>query len=311
MSKGMQVAHANIAKESRAKAEGFCSVMRAPSERTLTQSAERRHTEFFNVIGTSLNINTPEDFRAWAQGDLQNIFPHGMLVCGIGQVEQQGTNIQHMLTSNLPFEYMHTLQQIGGMNASPVFLNWLDTRRPVLFELPAHSSETAWYENFKQHNLQNMASHGLCDLHSYTTSYFAFCQIAGKLTVHHAKLLEMLVPHLHVALVRAFKGVNNKSGSDNIIALSTRELEILQCLSAGKSNLEIAQQLHISEFTVKNHVKNILAKLNVKTRAQAVAKTSRPALLDADHIYALDLSPLSEALPKQQPVQIRSANATA
>ena len=305
------MAQTNTGKSSKAIAEGFSAGMPASPDETQAQSTELRHTEYFDVIGSSLKINSPEDFRAWAQNDLQLIFPHGMLACGIGQIEQQGASIHNLLTSNFPYEYVQTLQQIGGLSASPVFVKWIETRRPVLFELAMQSSETTWKDNFKQHGLQNMAAHGLCDVNSYTISYFSFSRIPGNLSSCHANLLEMLVPHLHVALIRAFAGVKNTPVTENSSALSKREFEILQCLSAGKSNLEISHQLYISEFTVKNHVKNILAKLNVKTRAQAVAKTSRPLLAEADHIYALDLTPLTETLPKHQAAQTATSTIAA
>jgi DNA-binding NarL/FixJ family response regulator len=53
--------------------------------------------------------------------------------------------------------------------------------------------------------------------------------------------------------------------------LTPRELEILQLVSARMSNSDIAQRLTISEHTVKNHLKNILAKLHVRSRHQAAA----------------------------------------
>ncbi len=52
--------------------------------------------------------------------------------------------------------------------------------------------------------------------------------------------------------------------------LSTREREVLNVMAAGKSNQEIASALFISEATVKTHVNNILAKLGVSDRTQAV-----------------------------------------
>jgi len=52
--------------------------------------------------------------------------------------------------------------------------------------------------------------------------------------------------------------------------LSKRELEILKLVSAGKSNRAIAEQLLISENTVKYHLKNILHKLGVSNRTEAV-----------------------------------------
>ncbi|MCI0475046.1 MAG: response regulator transcription factor [Anaerolineales bacterium] len=51
--------------------------------------------------------------------------------------------------------------------------------------------------------------------------------------------------------------------------LSTREMEILTCITRGRSNKEIAQQLGISRQTVKNHMTSILRKLAVNDRTQA------------------------------------------
>jgi DNA-binding NarL/FixJ family response regulator len=53
--------------------------------------------------------------------------------------------------------------------------------------------------------------------------------------------------------------------------LGTRQMEILQLIADGLSNLEIADRLFISEATVKWHVRQILRKLGVSNRAQAVA----------------------------------------
>jgi two-component system, NarL family, response regulator len=53
--------------------------------------------------------------------------------------------------------------------------------------------------------------------------------------------------------------------------LSERELQVLDELALGKSNKEIGRQLYISEYTVKNHVKAILKKLNAIGRTEAVA----------------------------------------
>lgn len=52
--------------------------------------------------------------------------------------------------------------------------------------------------------------------------------------------------------------------------LTSRECEVLQLLADGKSNRAIGETLYISEKTVKNHVSNILQKMNVNDRTQAV-----------------------------------------
>jgi len=54
--------------------------------------------------------------------------------------------------------------------------------------------------------------------------------------------------------------------------LSHREKEVLNLLITGLSNAEIGQQLNISTFTVKNHVSNILVKMSVASRTEAVSQ---------------------------------------
>ena len=52
--------------------------------------------------------------------------------------------------------------------------------------------------------------------------------------------------------------------------LTSRERQVLELLEQDMSNIEIAQRLFLSERTVEHHVSTILAKLGVRTRAQAV-----------------------------------------
>lgn len=60
--------------------------------------------------------------------------------------------------------------------------------------------------------------------------------------------------------------------------LTEREREVLQFLITGATNREIAGMLHISENTVNYHMKNILAKLHLRNRAQVVAYAVREGL---------------------------------
>ena len=54
------------------------------------------------------------------------------------------------------------------------------------------------------------------------------------------------------------------------LEISEREYEVLQKISEGLSNKEIAEQLFVSESTVKTHVSSLLLKLNAKRRTQAI-----------------------------------------
>jgi two-component system, NarL family, response regulator LiaR len=61
--------------------------------------------------------------------------------------------------------------------------------------------------------------------------------------------------------------------------LTPRELEVLVCMAAGLTNAEIAQRLGISQYTIKGHVSNILGKLGVNSRTEAVAYALRNNLV--------------------------------
>lgn len=64
------------------------------------------------------------------------------------------------------------------------------------------------------------------------------------------------------------KGNDHKSK----FLLTQREREVFELLVQDKTTRDIAQQLFISEKTVRNHISNVMQKLNVKGRAQAVVE---------------------------------------
>jgi two-component system NarL family response regulator len=61
--------------------------------------------------------------------------------------------------------------------------------------------------------------------------------------------------------------------------ISPRELEVLRCVAAGKSNKEIGVQLFIAEGTVKSHVKSLLEKLDVPGRTAAIREAAHRGLV--------------------------------
>lgn len=62
--------------------------------------------------------------------------------------------------------------------------------------------------------------------------------------------------------------------------LSQREREVLGLVAAGKTNREIAQDLIVTESTVKVHLRNVLDKLNLRNRQQAAAYAAKEGMLD-------------------------------
>lgn len=62
-------------------------------------------------------------------------------------------------------------------------------------------------------------------------------------------------------------------------ALTPREVEILREVAKGKSNKEIAEELYLSESTVKTHISHIFQKLNIKTRSEAILYAVKKGLI--------------------------------
>lgn len=84
-----------------------------------------------------------------------------------------------------------------------------------------------------------------------------------------------LQPSVAAKVVAEFARLSRKTvgTQDSVIeALSERELEILRLIAQGASNREIASALFLAEGTVKNHVTNILGKLEARDRTQAALK---------------------------------------
>lgn len=231
---------------------------------------------YIAAVESALRIETPMQFLQWTQAELRTFFPHEILICGVGQIDNNSIQIRHVISRNFPAAYVRGLRRPDGGVTSPILALWCREGKPQLFEPEGAQMETApgWLALFRQYQLHNIAAHGMRDLNSNVASYFSFSRIPGKLTRHHAHLLELLVPPMHGALVRAL--ANSKPARQKPTAaspaISAREKEILHWLREGKTNWEIAQSEGRSALTVKNQVRTILIKLRVNNRAQAVGK---------------------------------------
>jgi two-component system NarL family response regulator len=91
----------------------------------------------------------------------------------------------------------------------------------------------------------------------------------------------LISPSMAAKLIDEFKEMS-RSDRDQVPTprLTDRELEVLRLVAKGLNNREAARELFISENTVKNHVRNILEKLSLHSRMEAVMYAVREKLLD-------------------------------
>jgi PAS domain S-box-containing protein len=101
----------------------------------------------------------------------------------------------------------------------------------------------------------------------------------GGLVVHlfrDVTATKELLTLVHERLAAPDPAADPASGAG---ALTRRELEVLRLLASGANTAVAAERLHVSPATIRNHVQNILAKLGVHSRLQAVAHATRHRLL--------------------------------
>jgi two-component system, NarL family, nitrate/nitrite response regulator NarL len=115
-----------------------------------------------------------------------------------------------------------------------------------------------------------MVSHGVIVIESLTTQMLT--------NILHRVLLDQVVMPTRIfqRVIRQYRADGSAPGHP---VLTPRERQVLEGLSAGLSNKQIARQLSISEHGVKRHVAKVLAKLNCPSRTHAVSSALQSGLL--------------------------------
>ena len=100
-------------------------------------------------------------------------------------------------------------------------------------------------------------------------------QIKGNQLVHAIRTVggggSMLDPAVTAAVLERLRHGKDRVEDEKLSRLSAKEDQVLALVTEGRSNRQIAQELHLSEKTVKNYVSNILMKLEVARRGEAAA----------------------------------------
>jgi transcriptional regulator EpsA len=248
------------------------------SELILLDRQEEEH--LLRVLEYGVSLKDARQFYMWTQGALQGLIAHKALLCVLLGPQRQVLRLDCYHSPQLSEK---ALDVLTGSHSSLVL---------QLLGGQAVSAATPWWHAFDdepqdgpgRQDLQRLRGLGITNalIHGAPTlaggsAHFMFMEVKpAENPQRTAYLLELLLPLLHLSLTRiAHAAQSTPSKNAEAPTLSTRELDILRWVAAGKTNQEIAEVLFISPFTVKNHVQNILKKLKVKNRMQAAALSLR------------------------------------
>ncbi len=242
-----------------------------------------------NTFDTSLKIRKRFQFFLWAQGGLQSQIPHDTLICAWGDVAASRFRFEVFSRNAVDEKVLRELTNPFDGHLTRLATDW--HRRggqPLLLPLDQGEPQSSEVRAALQRlGYGHALAHGAPEMGHDQGSFFLFLNLPVAPDHHVAYTAELLMPYLHMALYRMARqepdNGRNEASTESI--LSTREMEVLAWVREGKTNQEIAQILSISPLTVKNHVQNILRKLNVTNRAQAVAKGITSNLLATDSAH--------------------------
>jgi transcriptional regulator EpsA len=246
------------------------------------QELNNEHLEkLFGVVQRSFPISTHMDLFMWLQQCVSEFLPHDVLVAAWGDFTTG--QLKFDVASNVP--EIRTQKAIDGCDVlaplmGDLFHRWVSNgeRWYIINNFDVVSVNTLDSDSFmsKLEHMKSVLVYGIRDLRGNDDTLYVFFDKSNKIRMPQY-VMGMLMPHIDAALrrVECLAPViteEDPSTAAAVLDMSEREHEILHWVTNGKTNSEIGTILGISPNTVKNHLKRIFLKLEVYSRAQAVAK---------------------------------------
>ena len=266
---------------------------------------------FLRIVSECGRIHRHYDIYRWLCGEVQYFVPHEILLSAWGDFGNWDVKLD--FTSALPGVRTGQLAHCRVDSfVRESYARWVDAgRTPVMLKAAdTQAGQPGCHCPIHQalRGMRCVLVHGVHDKRSGHESLFIALSSGsftkGRSMLRFTSFLDPLFAQIDAAFrkVPAFPLHDARFAlreGRNVLDLSARELEVLESMCRGKTNLEIAAALDISPFTVKNHVQRIFRKIGVTNRTQAAARYT-----DAVRHAALKLAqPLAEnAVPTVGPL---------
>jgi transcriptional regulator EpsA len=241
-------------------------------------------SQILRVLESSLHVQHRGEFFLWAQGQLQSVVPHGVMVGMTFNSAAEQTHCECLQAVPMQEGLLAQIQQADDGLLTTIGRLCHATGQ-VSYALPLSDehkevADPEWLAldaQWQQHALGAAQFVATGDLGVGERAFFALMCQPQAANKTQQLILRILTPQLLVLLWRSRHYAKQETVVQPEVRLDTlgltgRQLEILHWVKLGKTNNEIAQIVTISELTVKNHLQKVFKRLNVHNRAQAVAK---------------------------------------
>jgi DNA-binding CsgD family transcriptional regulator len=234
------------------------------------------------IIHGSLSCDAEEDFSGLFP-KMQELFPFDFAGALSGR-HNAGNElfIDHGINVSFPDEWLREYSEKNYFYQDFITKETFRTCKPRHWAYLTKSYEETVPKEIKTLNLdigmKECYTHGVNSFKpGQKGSMFCFSGPSIKSDTRTIVIMEYIIPHLHLALSRI---CDKQPIAKANVTLSSRELEVLNWLKKGKSSWDISVILKISERTVNYHVYNVMGKLEVVNRPQALAVAAGMGLIE-------------------------------
>ena len=234
------------------------------------------------IINDCLYCKSQDDFKKVC-AKLNTLIPFDAATSGLAQLDPSNIITSYELVNiSYPDKWLHTYNE---KNFAAIDV--------IVKENFSNYSFQFWKNTYKRHIPAKQFLHlahdfGLNEGYTFGARPFGLCKKSSpfsfsgqfkKYDPHIEAVLRIAVPHMHLAI---FNILQEQESSRNRALLTAREREVLEWVKQGKSSWDISGILGISERTVNFHIYNVMNKLEVVNRAQAVAVATNLGMISVD-----------------------------
>jgi transcriptional regulator EpsA len=247
-----------------------------------------RH-QLAEAVEASMGVMSRSQFFVWTQSSVQGLVPHQILICGARDWGAKSLALHHFSTSRYfrdtefdviadPAEgLVSRLTAVAEHTGQAVVICDARTGQPA---------EDALFDLITQHEMQNVAARLVTGANGGLEGLYAFARVPCSFDSRLRHAVELLIPHLHHTFVRVLLNEREVVAQSAAVraerVVTRRQEEILRLIKDGKTNAEIATVLDCSQWTIKNHIQNILRRLETTSRAHAISRAMSLGILRPD-----------------------------